>query len=62
MGMNNKVSFVCDTCKKNNEGVPACVDYCPKEALAFVSIKDIEKDKVKTFQKSLQDNVDVPAQ
>ncbi len=62
IGIDKKVSFVCDTCETNNDGDPACVQYCPKEALSFVSIDDCTDERVKTFHQVLQQNVDVSDQ
>ncbi|MBN2422078.1 4Fe-4S dicluster domain-containing protein [Candidatus Woesearchaeota archaeon] len=58
MGIDKKVALVCDTCKENNDGKPACVDYCPVEALSFVPISKIEDKKAKKFHKTLQEGID----
>ncbi|MBU0756524.1 MAG: 4Fe-4S dicluster domain-containing protein [Nanoarchaeota archaeon] len=58
MGIDKRVALVCDTCKENNDGKPACVDYCPKEALKFVKISEISEEKVRKFHSVLQENTD----
>lgn len=60
MGLDKRVSYVCDNCKENNDGEPACVDYCPKEALSFTSISEIEDENVKKFHQDLQEKYDIP--
>ncbi len=54
IGLDKKVSLVCDNCTEANEGKPVCVDYCPKEALEYVDLDSISDKKMKEFHKSLQ--------
>ncbi len=58
IGIDKRVALVCDTCIEKNDGNPACVDYCPKEALKFVPLSDIEDERVKEFHKKMQDKYD----
>lgn len=65
MSMDKKLSLVCDNCEaskyaEEHDGVPACVDYCPKEALKLVSIANIELPEVKAFHMAFQSNTDKP--
>ena len=66
MAIDEKVSMVCDNCESSkyaeeHDGIPACVDYCPKEALKLVSINNIEEPEVKKFHIAFQSNTDKPA-
>ena len=58
IGIDDKVAMVCDNCKENNDGEPACVDYCPVEALKYISISEIEDNRVKEFHSKLKDKYD----
>ncbi|MBD3202891.1 hypothetical protein GF327_01240 [Candidatus Woesearchaeota archaeon] len=58
IGIDDKVAIVCDTCREKNDGKPACVDYCPKEALEYVAISGIDDEKVKKFHHKVQENID----
>lgn len=58
IGIDKQVSMVCDNCAKANDGKPSCVDYCPKEALEYVSIDKIKEKSVKDFHSKLQKEAD----
>jgi len=54
--INAQVVAICDFCK----GKPACVEFCPKQALQYISLEELEKtkDTIKVelpLQKKLQD-------
>ncbi|MHA1728472.1 MAG: 4Fe-4S dicluster domain-containing protein [Promethearchaeota archaeon] len=67
MGIDEKISMVCDHCEENkyaeeHDGIPACVDHCPKEALQLVSISKIEVPEVKEFHEMFQKKYDKPTE
>jgi carbon-monoxide dehydrogenase iron sulfur subunit len=57
-GLDKKVALVCDTCITKNNGKPACVDYCPKEALKFLAIPEIDDQKTKELHNLFQTKMD----
>ncbi|MHA1916902.1 MAG: 4Fe-4S dicluster domain-containing protein [Candidatus Ranarchaeia archaeon] len=59
MSISDRVPLICDTCIENNDGKPACISYCPKEALKFMPLKDLE-DESKVFHDIFQKESDKP--
>lgn len=53
LGIDKKVCLVCDFCIKHND--IKCVEYCPKEALSYVTIDKIKEARVKKFHTLFND-------
>jgi len=54
LSIDKKAALVCDLCRKNNEGKPACVDYCPTEALKCLPLHQVT-GKSGDLHRKLQD-------
>jgi Fe-S-cluster-containing hydrogenase component 2 len=48
----NKALF-CDLCKNTDEGVPQCIEYCPKGAIYLLDVEVDDKEDVMEVSKNL---------
>jgi anaerobic carbon-monoxide dehydrogenase iron sulfur subunit len=50
-------AIVCDMCVNHEEGIPQCIEFCPKEAIFIAEIDpNLNEDRLVTITKILDDN------